>query len=440
MFLLRLQEGGYAMLYKLGKSIKKELLLQVKDVGGLIILFVMPLLLLVTITMVQKGSFDSIIGTRISILFVDNDGGEIGEIVREELAKSGSFEIVEKINTAALSEEAAKEAVFKGDYQLAIVLPADLSKDLDTQIKHNVDRIMQEFDYATTEIPTAVPTLNIAEKEVNLYFDPATQESFKTAIKSSIDKLIATVEKDKVYAVFQQELGVTDSTIFTAGKLIHYKEISSAGDENLTPSAVQHNVPAWTLFAIFFIIVPLSINIVKEKSQGTMIRLITNPAPYSLFLLGKTFTYLLISLIQFYIMLLTGMYLFPLLGLPAFVVSHNFLELSVLALFSGLAAIGLGIALGTIASTQEQSAPFGATLVVILAAIGGIWVPVFIMPAIMQTISMISPMNWALNGFYTVLLRQGSWTAILPDIILLFLFFVLTLGIAILYDKKKRTV
>ena len=104
------------MLYKLGKSIKKELLLQVKDVGGLIILFVMPLLLLVTITMVQKGSFDSIIGTRISILFVDNDGGEIGEIVREELAKSGSFEIVEKINTAALSEEAAKEAVFKGDY------------------------------------------------------------------------------------------------------------------------------------------------------------------------------------------------------------------------------------------------------------------------------------------------------------------------------------
>lgn len=428
------------MWYKLGKSIKKELLLQVKDIGGLIILFVMPLLLLITITMVQKGSFDSITGTRIAILFVDNDGGEIGHIVREELGKTGSFEIVEKIDNAVISENVAKNAVFKGDYQLAIVLPKNLSKDLDTQIKYNVDRIMQEFDYGNGETTAEEPTLDITEKEVNLYFDPATQESFKTAIKSSIDKLIATVEKDKVYKVFQQDLGVSDSTIFTEGKLIHYKENNSAGAENMTPSAVQHNVPAWTLFAIFFIIVPLSINIVKEKSQGTMIRLITNPAPYSLFLLGKTFTYLLISLIQFYIMLLTGMYLFPLLGLPAFVITNNFLELTVLAMFSGLAAIGLGIALGTIATTQEQSAPFGATFVVILAAIGGVWVPVFIMPAIMQTISKISPMNWALNGFYEVLLRDGSWYAILPNIILLFLFFVLTLGIAILYDKKKRTV
>ena len=45
------------------------------------------------------------------------------------------------------------------------------------------------------------------------------------------------------------------------------------GEKELIPNSVQHNVPAWTLFAIFFIIVPLSINIVKEKSQGTFVRL-----------------------------------------------------------------------------------------------------------------------------------------------------------------------
>lgn len=421
-------------------AVKKELLLQIRDMGGLIILFVMPMVLLVTITMVQKGSFDSITGTRIPVLLVDNDQGEIAETVRKELGNTGNFDVVEYQNEELFTEESAKQAVFDGKYQLAIVLPADMSDDLNLHIQQNVDRILAEFDYSGDE-DTTVAEHEIAEKSVNLYFDPATQASFKTAIKSSIDKLIATIEKEKVYKVFQEELGVSDTTVFQEGSFLKYQEIGpeKAGAE-LKPSAVQHNVPAWTLFAIFFIIVPLSINIVKEKSQGTMVRLITNPVPYAVFLLGKTVTYLFISLIQFYLMLLVGMYLFPLLDLPAFEVGNYFIQLSTMALFSGLAAIGVGILLGTVATTQEQSAPFGATIVVILAAIGGVWVPVFVMPPIMQSVSMISPLNWALTGFYDILLRQGSWLAILPEIILLFLFFVITLVSAILYDKKKRAI
>lgn len=428
------------MLYKLGMAIRKELLLQSRDIGGLIILFVMPMVLLVTITMVQKGSFDSITGTRIPMLLVDNDLGEIAETVRKELGGTGNFEVVERVNGIAFSEIEAKDAVFRGDYQLAIVLPARLSDDLNLHIKQNVDKVMAEFSY--TEADSTKPAIiQIQKKDVNLYFDPATQESFKTAIKSSIDKLIATIEKDKVYKVFQEELGVNDEAVFDQGQILQYREIGPDEKGNsIKPSAVQHNVPAWSLFAIFFIVVPLSINIVKEKSQGTMIRLITNPVPYTLFLLGKTFTYLLVSLIQFYLMLIVGVYVFPLLDLPSFEVADNFLQLSTMALFAGLAAIGFGILLGTIATTQEQSAPFGATFVVILAAVGGVWVPVFVMPTIMQTISNLSPMNWALNGFYDILLRQGSWTAILPQLILLFLFFILTLLIAVLYDKKKRTI
>lgn len=428
------------MVYKLWMSIKKELLLQSRDWGGVIILFVMPMILLITITMVQKGSFDSITGTRIPVLLVDNDKGEIAETVRHELGKTGNFEVVERIGNNLLKEPEAKAAVFRGDYQLAIVLPTKMSDDLNAQIQQNVDRIMAEFEYNNTDsVPKEMHTL--AEKNVNLYFDPATQESFKTAIKSSIDKLIVTIEKEKVYKVFQQELGVSDSGAFEQKPFLHYQEIGPQKEgENLKPSAVQHNVPAWTLFAIFFIIVPLSINIVKEKSQGTMVRLITNPVPYGIFLLGKTITYSVISLIQFYLMLLVGVFVFPLLQLPAFEVGSYFIQLSVMALFSGLAAIGMGILLGTIATTQEQSAPFGATFVVILAAIGGVWVPVFVMPPVMQSISVLSPMNWGLNGFYDILLRHGSWAWILPKIILLFLFFVVTMLIAILYDKKKRAI
>ena len=161
---------------------------------------------------------------------------------------------------------------------------------------------------------------------------------------------------------------------------------------------------------------------------------------YATVLGGKSIVYLGVCLIQFTLMLLVGLYLFPLLGLPKIDVSGKLPMLYTVALFSGLAAIGLGLLLGTIAKTQEQSAPFGAILVVIMAAIGGVWVPVFVMPELMQLLSKISPMNWGLQAFYDVFLRNVDFVKILPKISLLLLFFILTLFIAVIYNRNQNAV
>ena len=235
--------------------------------------------------------------------------------------------------------------------------------------------------------------------------------------------MISQIETQSIYKTFQDQLGEGDKPIFDQKSFISFKEIvPKVNNKEILPNSVQHNVPAWSLFAIFFIVVPLSINIVKEKGQGTQIRLITNPVPYAVLIAGKTATYLLICIIQFLLMVAVGIYLFPYLDLPILDVTGKMTLLIIVALFSGLAAIGFGILLGTVAKTQEQSAPFGATSVVILAAIGGVWVPVFAMPKVMQYVSHISPMNWGLNAFYDVLLRNGTFVTILPEIIFLFLF------------------
>jgi ABC-2 type transport system permease protein len=179
---------------------------------------------------------------------------------------------------------------------------------------------------------------------------------------------------------------------------------------------------------------------VKEKTQGTFIRLRTNPVPNSIVLAGKTITYLIICMIQFYMMVAVAMFLFPHIGLPSLNIEGNLFLMTIVALFSGFAAIGFGILIGTVAKTQEQSAPFGATATIILAAIGGVWVPVFAMPKIMQIIAQSSPMNWGLEAFYDVLLRNGTFWDLIPELFLLFLFFIVTTTLALLYDKKKRAV
>ena len=254
--------------------------------------------------------------------------------------------------------------------------------------------------------------------------------------------MISQIESRTIYKVFQEQLSGDDTKIaFDTEGLIAFKEIvPTQGDKEILPNSTQHNVPAWTLFAIFFIIVPLSINMVKEKNQGTFVRLRTNPVSYATVLGGKTLVYLCVCLIQFALMLLVGVYLLPTLGLPQLEVSGRFPILFVVALFAGLAAVGLGLLLGTIAKTPEQSAPFGATFVVILAAMGGVWVPVFLMPRFMQHLSNLSPMNWGLNAFYDVFLRNVGFGGVLPEILLLLLFFVITTGISIIYNERQNAV
>ncbi|MEQ3661619.1 MAG: ABC transporter permease [Flavobacterium sp.] len=426
------------MLYKFLMSVYKEILLLKRDFGGLVILFVMPLVLIVTITLIQDSTFKTVSDSKIPILLIDNDKDVISNSVKDNLAQSGSFEIITEIDNKNITEEIAKEAVFKGKFQLAIVIPENLSHDLQLKVNQNVDKITANF--GLTEDSIAVQE-QLNPKEIKLYFDPATQLSFKNGVKNGIDKMISKIETKSIYETFQEQLGEGDEPIFSQENFISFKEIvPQVNNEDVKPNSVQHNVPAWTLFAIFFIIVPLSINIVKEKNQGTMIRLITNPVPYAILLAGKTATYLLICVIQFFLMIAVGIYLFPYLDLPVLDVSGKLFLMTFVAIFSGLAAIGLGILLGTIAKTQEQSAPFGATSVVILAAIGGVWVPVFAMPKIMQFVSNVSPMNWGLNAFYDVLLRNGSIIDILPELFFLLLFFISTTTIAIVYDKKKRAV
>jgi len=420
------------MLYKLWRSFIKEIQLLKRDSGGIVIIFLMPLLLIITITLIQDSTFKNLEGSKIPIIFIDNDKSEVSKVIKKELETSKTFELVTDYN-----EKSAEKAVFTGDYQMAIVIPENLTKDLNSNIDSKVQTVVSSFGLEADS--TATKTVASKTKDIHLYFDPATNAGFKNSVMNAINKMVFEIENKKIYKAFQDQLGTTED--LENKSLITFKEITpNKGKLDVIPNSVQHNVPAWALFAIFFIVVPLSINLVKEKSQGTSVRIRTSPTPYFIHILGKTFTYLIICVIQFLLMVAVGIWIFPLMDLPQFDVSGKMLHLLIVTLFAGLAAIGFGILIGTVSNTQEQSAPFGATSVVVLAAIGGIWVPVFLMPEFMQKIAQFSPMNWGLNAYYDIILRNSGIGEIAKELIFLFLFYIAMVTISLLFERKQNSV
>jgi ABC-2 type transport system permease protein len=196
------------------------------------------------------------------------------------------------------------------------------------------------------------------------------------------------------------------------------------------PTSVQQNVAAWSVFGIFFIVLPLGGAIIRERKDGTLARLRTLPVPYITLLVGKLGAYVTVCWVQFLFIVLMGKAGLPLLGTPVLSLGADTTALIVTVTMVALAACGYGLMLGTLARTLEQATMFGAVSVVCAAALGGIMVPVYVMPPVMQTISMFSPLAWGLNALVEISVREGTLGSVQHELLYLASFFAVTMAIA----------
>jgi ABC-2 type transport system permease protein len=176
---------------------------------------------------------------------------------------------------------------------------------------------------------------------------------------------------------------------------------------------------------------------INEKERGLATRLRVMPGSRLQALGAKIAVFVAVGLIQFILLLVFAKLVFPLFHLPLLVLGHEKAALFMMALATTLAATGYSVLVGTVARTHDQAAVFGMVSVIILAAIGGIWVPVFMMTNLMQAASIISPLNWSLDGFYDILLRGGGVRMIAGNFAALIGFFVINLTAAIWIGSRR---
>ncbi|OFX22470.1 MAG: hypothetical protein A2041_08235 [Bacteroidetes bacterium GWA2_31_9b] len=424
---------------RLLSSIYKEFLVLIRDRAGLAILFLMPLVLILIMTLIQDATFKSVKDANISMILVNNDRDSLGEAIRKGLIESDFFEIVEEFDGVKITEEMAKEAVAQGKFKIGIVIPERATEAIRGNVNALINKSFKTFDIPGVKKRTKKSTVNII-----IYIDPATSYSFKNSVMSSLKEFTSQLEIKMFFKNFSLALAEMfpdqKAVEFESFETIKYQEIyASTTNSEILPNSVQHNVPAWTMFAMFFIVLPLAGNIIKERDEGSAFRLKTMPGSYVTVMFSKIFIFLVVSFLQFLLMLMVGLYILPAMGLPQLEIGPHKIALALLAISSGLAATGLGVAIGTIATTHEQSSTFGAVLIIIFAALGGIWVPIYVMPHTMRIFSQFSPLNWGLSGFYDVFLRNGDILTVLPEVLKLLLFFVIMLMIAIGYNKLHRT-
>jgi ABC-2 type transport system permease protein len=413
----------------------KELVLLKRDRAGLLVLFLMPALLVIVITLVQENVMELTGQKKTLVLFLDLDEGDLGKSLRQQL-ETGQLEIV-VWDKRQKTKEDIQAAVAEGEYQVGVIIPEGSTRKVqeETALLFQKDR-PPEKNSPASQVPVLV------------YFDPGVMPGFRTGLTAQLQMALEAIaiktkmeELDRELHSLLDSLGVAEDfaplpsaglSELTQRPLFILKDNrAGSGPTEVPPyNPVQQNVPAWALFGMFFTSIPIAGAILQERKSGIWIRLASLPVSNLLLFAGKVVAYLGVCFCQFLLVGLIGTFLFSYMGLPAFTVSGNLAAVLVIVFFSSLAACGFGIFLGMVCGSYEQASTLGSTAVVAAAALGGVMVPVYAMPQMMQRLSIISPLNWGLTAFHDLLVRGNSLSAIWDDLGRLMLFFLLTIFLA----------
>ncbi|NOX14926.1 MAG: ABC transporter permease [Epsilonproteobacteria bacterium] len=370
--------------------IKKEFLLVLRDKQALMVLFIMPAIFILIMSVAMRDIFSQK-SVRFDISIRDLDKSSISKELIKTLRVDKSFDIVKA-----------------EDAKLSITIPKGYGKE----------------DVANKK------KLNINIKS-SLKSDEI--ELFKAKLSKDVISLKLKIIKVKMSEFSDVAASAIGSITLEPKKLFSIKYNKS---KNI-PNATQQSVPTWIVFSMFFVIIPMSTIYINEKKQNTLARLSSMNISVITIALSKIVPYLFIAQIQMVLMVLVGMYIVPLFNTPALVINGSILALIFLSFALSLCAIGLASLIAASSNSSEQATTIGGISNILLGAIGGVMVPKFIMPPIMQKLADISPMSWGLDGFLDIFLKGGGIATVLNNSIMLILFGAVTLSLSMLILKKK---
>ncbi len=389
--------------------VRKELLVLRKDTHGLLVLFIMPAIFILIMSLAMRDTFSDRHSVAIEYLLLDLDRSEESRTLRDNLTAIQGFS--PKSDEAAADVATLEKLIAADRYKFALVIPLGFGESAgERQGEAQLDLLAS---------PTVTPQLR-------RLFEVVVSAS---AYGGQVAQMMAVLGED--------EMAVGGTEMFADG-LLQTRFVFQGSAPQRPPTSVQQSVPAWLVFAMFFVVIPLSTAFIIERQQGSLLRLRIMNISSSSLIAGKIAPYYLINQVQMVLMVLVGIYLVPLFGGDSLSFEGSLLGLFLISSATSLAAISFALLITTLATTHTQATTMGGISNIIFGALGGVMVPKFVMPLFMQELANVSPMSWGLEGFLDIFLRNADWSQVLPEVAALTLFALCCLGAASLLFSRNN--
>jgi ABC-2 type transport system permease protein len=383
----------------------KDIQIFVRDRGGMITSFLLPMLFIVVFSYAFSGiaSTDEVI----TLPVVNLDGGEV------------SAALIEGVNNVAgveteMYDEADARARIEGEQlQYALFIPAGFSDGVAAG---------ESMTLVLLSGPNA---------------DGANVEAMRTVVDGVSKDLSLQTQLLAGFRQMGQMMQASDLAVAQAqSQFERAKTAPLVGIEQKTPdailqereefSAVGLSVPGATVLFVFVMASTTAMSLYSEKKTGTFRRLLAAPLAKAELLGGKMLPGFVIILVQIAVIFAASILLLPLIGLDRLYLGNDLLGLVLLSMLVALCSTSLGLLIAAIARTESQINGISVVAMWVMGAVSGAFVPTFFLGDFLGTIGKITPQYWAVSAYTAFFVRGqtladvGTQMAILAGFTLVF--------------------
>ena len=392
------------MMIPLRALIRKDLRLFFSDRRAVIMSFVAPIVIASFFGYIFGGNGEKTEASRISVLLVDQDGSTISNAIFADLQSSKSLDV--KASTA----DAAREAVKKGTATVAVVVPKDFGAEAGRAFfrpgaKPEIAVLYDPSHAAEQGMVQGILTGSVMQVVSKEMFNGATGQDVVKESLAEIEKSngIAPADKASLMGLLQgveqwnqrtRAVGASGlSTGITTGMTTPYqiREEAVTARTGAQYNGYAHSFGGMSVQFILFMGIDVGIGVL-QRQRGLWKRLRAAPLSRGLLLGSRAISAAMTSML---ILLVVFGFARVVFGVR---IEGSMAGFLCVCLAFSLMTAAFGLLVAALGKTPDATRGLSIFVTLIMVMLGGAWVPSFIFPRWLQTVTMFVPTRWAMDG------------------------------------------
>jgi ABC-2 type transport system permease protein len=420
--------------------LRKDIRLFLRNKVAFGLTFIVPIVLIYVFGNVFGVSSSGSGPSGIPLAIVSQTDAAVATTITNGLRAEPSFKVITTWSNEAgeqtpLTEDRVRELIRDNRLRFALVFPPDTVSDESFGLKlkflnnprneietQTVNGLLQKVIF--TSAPAAL--MDGLRKRATSFIGAEQADQFYTNLADTVatsfgldaaevktgmaaGDLFFAADKTTVSAVDAKPASKSSGVGNFIDQLIQIDNQQLAGANVKSPGATRV-VGGWAIMFLLFSVSGASTALFEEKQAGIFHRLLASPVRRSHILWSKYLFNTLLGVVQLIVLFLAGQFMFGIEVVP------HLPNLLVVVVVASIACTAFGMLLSSIASNPAAASGLATFLILTMSSIGGAWFPTSMMPDFIQSLSKLTLVYWAMEGFLAVLWAQKPLIEILPTL------------------------
>ena len=369
---------------------KKDFKRRIRSPWGIVILLAIPIFMTALFGVVFGGGADENI--KIKLLIEDRDNSFFSQL----LLKTFEVPDIKKfIEIKPVKKGYGDEKIRREEASALLIIPEHFTRNF---IDQNNNELILIKNPSEQFFPPVIEDLSgIMAKLLSAVSQIFHQEIFE--LSKLIEKKSGIVERLQFENIFKGSYDKVQKVAkFISPVIISFKSVNiskkkkKGGGLNIFALLL----PPISIMFLMFIIEIFLRDILKEKEDGTLRRILYSPVKPSVYVISKIISGWIMGILMFIIMVLFGVIFFGIFW-------GNYLFLSVIVVVTAFSIAAFFAFLNSIFKDKNQASSVSAPIILVMSAVGGSMIPFDMLPAIVRKFSFLSINYWFMDGTNKIL-------------------------------------